>query len=128
MCWLVAGDQYGNYLIQWILMNSATHQREVVATHIRYVHVHLFAFVSGSNVIHTVNIWSLCVVPSSVPALQCFAATLAMLLVQAQEQESRLTASRTPEERIAFLEANLPDDSIVVANGAPTTHHFVDHI
>ncbi|KAJ5929400.1 hypothetical protein N7454_007248 [Penicillium verhagenii] len=33
----IAGDQYGNYLIQWILMNAATHQREIVASHIRYV-------------------------------------------------------------------------------------------
>jgi hypothetical protein len=34
--YLVAGDQYGNYLIQWILMNAAPHQRELVASHIRY--------------------------------------------------------------------------------------------
>ncbi|CAL5872263.1 uncharacterized protein PFLUO_LOCUS6524 [Penicillium psychrofluorescens] len=33
----IAGDQYGNYLIQWILMNAAAHQRELVASHIRYV-------------------------------------------------------------------------------------------
>jgi len=32
----VAGDQYGNYLIQWILMNAAPHQRDLVAGHIRY--------------------------------------------------------------------------------------------
>lgn len=32
----VAGDQYGNYLIQWISMNAAPHQRELVASHIRY--------------------------------------------------------------------------------------------
>ncbi|CBF74323.1 hypothetical protein AN4285.2 [Aspergillus nidulans FGSC A4] len=32
----IAGDQYGNYLIQWILMNAAPHQRELVATHIRH--------------------------------------------------------------------------------------------
>jgi hypothetical protein len=32
----VAGDQYGNYLIQWILMNAASCKRELVATHIRY--------------------------------------------------------------------------------------------
>ncbi|THC94380.1 hypothetical protein EYZ11_006141 [Aspergillus tanneri] len=31
----IAGDQYGNYLIQWILMNAAPHQRELVASHIR---------------------------------------------------------------------------------------------
>lgn len=37
---LVAGDQYGNYLIQWILMNAAPHQRELVASHIRYHSVH----------------------------------------------------------------------------------------
>lgn len=34
---VVAGDQYGNYLIQWILVNASPHQREVVATHIRFV-------------------------------------------------------------------------------------------
>jgi hypothetical protein len=34
---VVAGDQYGNYLIQWILMNAGSHQREIVATHIRFV-------------------------------------------------------------------------------------------
>jgi hypothetical protein len=33
----VAGDQYGNYLVQWILLHAAPHQRELVATHIRYV-------------------------------------------------------------------------------------------
>ncbi|CAG7931797.1 unnamed protein product [Penicillium olsonii] len=33
----VAGDQYGNYLIQWILMNAETYQRDLVAGHIRYV-------------------------------------------------------------------------------------------
>lgn len=32
----VAGDQYGNYLIQWILLHAAPHQRELVASHIRY--------------------------------------------------------------------------------------------
>ncbi|KAF7593152.1 hypothetical protein BBP40_011865 [Aspergillus hancockii] len=31
----IAGDQYGNYLVQWILMNAAPHQRELVASHIR---------------------------------------------------------------------------------------------
>lgn len=31
----VAGDQYGNYLVQWIFMNASTHQRELVASHIR---------------------------------------------------------------------------------------------
>ncbi|KAL9111561.1 MAG: hypothetical protein Q9227_004049 [Pyrenula ochraceoflavens] len=31
----IAGDQYGNYLIQWILMNTHHHQREQVAIHIR---------------------------------------------------------------------------------------------
>lgn len=33
---IVAGDQYGNYLVQWILINAASHQRELVASHIRY--------------------------------------------------------------------------------------------
>ena len=31
----ISGDQYGNYLIQWILMNTHHHQREQVAVHIR---------------------------------------------------------------------------------------------
>lgn len=33
---IVAGDQYGNYLVQWVLINAASHQRELVASHIRY--------------------------------------------------------------------------------------------
>ncbi|OAX78026.1 hypothetical protein ACJ72_07669 [Emergomyces africanus] len=125
----IAGDQYGNYLIQWILMNSATHQREVVATHIRSVHFHsLHVCKTLSNFIRIVNIWSLCEVPNLDLALQCFAATPAMLLAQAQEPESRLTVSQTLQERIVFLEANLPDDLAVVVSGTPTTHLFVDHI
>ena len=36
-CFAVAGDQYGNYLIQWILINAGPHQRELVASHVRYV-------------------------------------------------------------------------------------------
>ncbi|KAL4789377.1 armadillo-type protein [Aspergillus venezuelensis] len=46
----VAGDQYGNYLIQWILMNAAPHQRELVATHIRKHMVSLRGSKFGSRV------------------------------------------------------------------------------
>ncbi|OJD11497.1 hypothetical protein AJ78_07742 [Emergomyces pasteurianus Ep9510] len=46
----IAGDQYGNYLIQWILINSTTHQREVVATHIRKHMVSLRGSKFGSRV------------------------------------------------------------------------------
>ncbi|KAJ8610667.1 hypothetical protein MRB53_038446 [Persea americana] len=31
----VAGDQYGNYLVQYILMHANSHHREIVATHVR---------------------------------------------------------------------------------------------
>ncbi|KAJ5794432.1 hypothetical protein N7457_001031 [Penicillium paradoxum] len=46
----IAGDQYGNYLIQWILMNAASHQRELVATHIRKHMVSLRGSKFGSRV------------------------------------------------------------------------------
>ncbi|KAI5287142.1 hypothetical protein KEM54_006212 [Ascosphaera aggregata] len=46
----IAGDQYGNYLVQWILMNSTPHQREVVATHIRKHMVSLRGSKFGSRV------------------------------------------------------------------------------
>ncbi|KAJ5577767.1 uncharacterized protein N7459_006731 [Penicillium hispanicum] len=46
----IAGDQYGNYLIQWILMNSAPHQRELVASHIRKHMVSLRGSKFGSRV------------------------------------------------------------------------------
>ncbi|KAJ5263704.1 hypothetical protein N7478_011309 [Penicillium angulare] len=45
-----AGDQYGNYLIQWILMNAAPHQRELVASHIRKHMVSLRGSKFGSRV------------------------------------------------------------------------------
>jgi hypothetical protein len=32
---VVAGDQFGNYLIQYILMNANPQHREVVASHVR---------------------------------------------------------------------------------------------
>ena len=32
---LVAGDQYGNYLVQFILMNAESQHREIVAQHVR---------------------------------------------------------------------------------------------
>ncbi|KAJ5343353.1 uncharacterized protein N7506_003177 [Penicillium brevicompactum] len=46
----VAGDQYGNYLIQWILMNAETHQRDLVAGHIRKHMVSLRGSKFGSRV------------------------------------------------------------------------------
>ncbi|KAJ6001764.1 hypothetical protein N7522_006991 [Penicillium canescens] len=46
----IAGDQYGNYLIQWILMNAPSHQREVVASHIRKHMVSLRGSKFGSRV------------------------------------------------------------------------------
>ncbi|KAL4903542.1 hypothetical protein BDW74DRAFT_41464 [Aspergillus multicolor] len=46
----IAGDQYGNYLVQWILMNAAPHQRELVATHIRKHMVSLRGSKFGSRV------------------------------------------------------------------------------
>ncbi|KAJ5105126.1 hypothetical protein NUU61_002473 [Penicillium alfredii] len=46
----IAGDQYGNYLIQWILINAAPHQRELVASHIRKHMVSLRGSKFGSRV------------------------------------------------------------------------------
>ncbi|PYH79619.1 Pumilio-family RNA binding repeat protein [Aspergillus uvarum CBS 121591] len=46
----IAGDQYGNYLIQWILINAASHQRELVASHIRKHMVSLRGSKFGSRV------------------------------------------------------------------------------
>jgi hypothetical protein len=46
----IAGDQYGNYLIQWILMNTHHHQREQVAVHIRKHMVSLRGSKFGSRV------------------------------------------------------------------------------
>ncbi|KEF54673.1 uncharacterized protein A1O9_09115 [Exophiala aquamarina CBS 119918] len=46
----IAGDQYGNYLIQWILMNTHHHQREQVAIHIRKHMVSLRGSKFGSRV------------------------------------------------------------------------------
>ncbi|PGH23118.1 hypothetical protein AJ80_02746 [Polytolypa hystricis UAMH7299] len=46
----IAGDQYGNYLIQWILMNAQSHQREIVASHIRKHMVSLRGSKFGSRV------------------------------------------------------------------------------
>ncbi|KAF2203308.1 ARM repeat-containing protein [Delitschia confertaspora ATCC 74209] len=46
----IAGDQFGNYLIQYILTNSATHHRELVATHIRKHMVSLRGSKYGSRV------------------------------------------------------------------------------
>ncbi|KAK4936780.1 hypothetical protein LTR10_022437 [Elasticomyces elasticus] len=46
----IAGDQYGNYLVQWILMNTHHHQREQVAVHIRKHMVSLRGSKFGSRV------------------------------------------------------------------------------
>ncbi|KAK2811314.1 hypothetical protein FQN50_002190 [Emmonsiellopsis sp. PD_5] len=55
----IAGDQYGNYLIQWILMNSSTHQREIVATHIRLVTLHFLNLFAWANSMHSKHMVSL---------------------------------------------------------------------
>lgn len=46
----IASDQYGNYLIQWILNNSAPQLRETVASHIRKHMVSLRGSKFGSRV------------------------------------------------------------------------------
>jgi len=46
----ITGDQYGNYLIQWILMNTHQQQREQVAIHIRKHMVSLRGSKFGSRV------------------------------------------------------------------------------
>ncbi|KAI2794277.1 Meiotic coiled-coil protein 2 [Penicillium oxalicum] len=46
----IAGDQYGNYLIQWILSHAAPQQYEVVASHIRKHMVSLRGSKFGSRV------------------------------------------------------------------------------
>lgn len=46
----IAGDQYGNYLVQWVLINAASHQRELVASHIRKHMVSLRGSKFGSRV------------------------------------------------------------------------------
>lgn len=46
----IAGDQYGNYLIQWVLLNTTSHQRELVASHIRKHMVSLRGSKFGSRV------------------------------------------------------------------------------
>ena len=47
---VVAGDQFGNYLIQYILTNSNTHHREIVSSHIRKHMVSLRGSKYGSRV------------------------------------------------------------------------------
>ena len=49
-CPLVAADQFGNYLIQYILTNSSSHHRELVATHVRKHMVSLRGSKYGSRV------------------------------------------------------------------------------
>ncbi|KAI1506203.1 armadillo-type protein [Biscogniauxia marginata] len=46
----IASDQYGNYLIQWILTNATAQHREVVAAHIRKHMVSLRGSKFGSRV------------------------------------------------------------------------------
>ena len=46
----IAGDQYGNYLIQWILTHSSNHDKETVAGHIRRHMVSLRGSKFGSRV------------------------------------------------------------------------------
>lgn len=46
----VAGDQFGNYLIQYILTNSSSHHREIVGGHIRKHMVSLRGSKYGSRV------------------------------------------------------------------------------
>ena len=46
----IAGDQYGNYLIQWILTHSSPHDKETVAGHIRRHMVSLRGSKFGSRV------------------------------------------------------------------------------
>lgn len=78
---LVAGDQYGNYLIQWILVNASPHQREAVATHIRFVELPFFqATVTDYYYLFFLigSIWYRYVDPNSGLALRCSAPTQAM--------------------------------------------------
>lgn len=46
----IASDQYGNYLIQWILTHAAPQHRDVVAAHIRKHMVSLRGSKFGSRV------------------------------------------------------------------------------
>ncbi|KFA78325.1 hypothetical protein S40288_05043 [Stachybotrys chartarum IBT 40288] len=46
----IASDQYGNYLIQWILNNATSQHREIVASHIRKHMVSLRGSKFGSRV------------------------------------------------------------------------------
>jgi hypothetical protein len=47
---IVAGDQFGNYLIQYVLTNSGTQHRELVGGHIRKHMVSLRGSKYGSRV------------------------------------------------------------------------------
>jgi len=46
---LVAGDQYGNYLIQYILIHADPQRREIVAAHIRCVFSRYLCFASANK-------------------------------------------------------------------------------
>jgi hypothetical protein len=56
-------------------MNAAPHQRELVASHIRYVSLQPQVNFQGSLLILLASIWSPYVVPSLVPVSPCFVAT-----------------------------------------------------
>ena len=47
---IVSGDQFGNYLIQYILTSADTHRREIVAAHVRRHMVSLRGSKYGSRV------------------------------------------------------------------------------
>lgn len=46
----IAGDQFGNYLIQWILLNTGEHYRNIVSGHVRKHMVSLRGSKYGSRV------------------------------------------------------------------------------
>lgn len=54
---LVASDQYGNYLIQYILTHANPNHRDIVASHIRYDLILKFSQ-HGVTLTFTVNTWS----------------------------------------------------------------------
>lgn len=123
----VAGDQYGNYLIQWILMNAAAHQREVVASHIRYQgliaypqEIYLLTFPFKGN------IWSLFEGPSLALVWRCSAATRLMPRALVQEPACRSVVS------INSMKKNSPHVDRAVAasteaiNGALLTRRSVE--
>jgi len=70
----VAGDQYGNYLIQYILVNATPQHHDIVANHIKCAPrigrwTTALILVIGST-------WCLFVAPSSDPEWPCYAPIL----------------------------------------------------